>query len=46
MDNEKKIEEVEVDALTDQDLEEVAGGRMLADSCDTCCSCSGCSNAN
>lgn len=40
----EQIDNVEVDALTEGELEEVAGG--LADSCGSCCSCSGCSNAN
>lgn len=39
-----KIEEVEVDALTDSELEEVSGG-LLAASRSNCCSTSGCSNS-
>lgn len=37
----EQIDNVEVESLTEGDLEEVAGG---ADSCAACCSCSACSN--
>lgn len=47
-----EIQNVEIEPLSDEALEDVAGGNALrgeeldagADSCGTCCSCSGCSN--
>jgi hypothetical protein len=42
-----EIQNVEIEPLSDEALEDVAGGLAAiddGDSCGTCCSCSGCSN--
>lgn len=44
-----EIQNVEIEPLSDEALEDVAGGLAAVrgedgDSCGTCCSCSGCSN--
>jgi hypothetical protein len=43
-----EIQNVEIEPLSDEALEDVAGGladvEAIGDSCGTCCSCSGCSN--
>ncbi|HEY0014944.1 MAG TPA: hypothetical protein VGC13_01450 [Longimicrobium sp.] len=43
-----EIQNVEIEPLSDEALEDVAGGLTrsdeFADSCGTCCSCSQCSN--
>lgn len=50
MDNKKNdelinLDEIEIDPLTDEELESVAGGlRAIDDSSNSCCSCSSCSN--
>lgn len=44
------IQNIEIEPLSDEALEDVAGGTLsdseaavIGDSCGTCCSCSGCS---
>ncbi|HEX2080630.1 MAG TPA: hypothetical protein VHG08_23200 [Longimicrobium sp.] len=43
-----EIQNVEIEPLSDEALEDVAGGLALSDedgdSCGVCCSCSGCSS--
>ena len=39
-----EIQDLEIEALSDDDLEDVAGG-LADDSCSSCCSCANCSNS-
>jgi hypothetical protein len=47
MNDDLEIQNVEIEPLSDEALEDVAGGiaalQDAADSCTDCCSCSGCS---
>ena len=43
--NDNTIDNVEIEPLSDEDLEDVAGGTVSSTSGgDSCCSCSNCSN--